>query len=137
MVKAIDMAQKDTQVVALHVPKLVPEMMLSSMSDPGDASEDAFAALASLPSKAGESLQAKIKEVADSRMKEAGKDVEISYKVAPPTGDVKSGILAACIAEQADFLIVGPGVGGHGSIPPYAVQQAKGFTVCVVRDHVE
>ena len=27
------------QIVALNIPKLVPEMMLSSMNDPGDATE--------------------------------------------------------------------------------------------------
>eukprot|EP00418_Pyrodinium_bahamense_P064931 CAMPEP_0179083666 /NCGR_PEP_ID=MMETSP0796-20121207/37794_1 /TAXON_ID=73915 /ORGANISM="Pyrodinium bahamense, Strain pbaha01" /LENGTH=153 /DNA_ID=CAMNT_0020781077 /DNA_START=115 /DNA_END=576 /DNA_ORIENTATION=+ len=137
MIKAIDMAQKDTKVIALHIPILVPEMMLSSISDPSDASEETFAALAHLPSKAGENLQKQIKEVAEDRMKSIGKEVPISYKVSPPTGDVKAGILAACRAEKADFLVVGPGVGGNGSIPPFVVQQAKGLTVCVVRDHVE
>lgn len=28
------------QIVALNIPKLVPEMMLSSMNDPGDATEE-------------------------------------------------------------------------------------------------
>mmetsp|Transcript_81241 Transcript_81241/g.250770 ORF Transcript_81241/g.250770 Transcript_81241/m.250770 type:complete len:165 (-) Transcript_81241:167-661(-) len=137
MARAIDMAQVDTEVVALHIPKLVPEMMLSSMSDPGDVSEDAFAALANLPSKAGESMQKQIREAAESKMKAMGKDVNITYKVAPPSGDVKAGILAACSAEGAGFLVVGPGTGGNGSLPPFVVQQAKGLTVCVVRDHVE
>mmetsp|Transcript_27937 Transcript_27937/g.65143 ORF Transcript_27937/g.65143 Transcript_27937/m.65143 type:complete len:165 (-) Transcript_27937:82-576(-) len=137
MRKAIDMAQKDSKVVALHIPKLVPEMMLSSMSDPGDASEETFAALANLPSKAGESLQKQIKDVADSEMKAIGKEVPVIYKVAPASGDVKKGILAACRAEKANFLFVGPGIDGSGSIPPFAVQHAKGLTVCVVRDHIE
>mmetsp|Transcript_56347 Transcript_56347/g.113050 ORF Transcript_56347/g.113050 Transcript_56347/m.113050 type:complete len:165 (+) Transcript_56347:89-583(+) len=137
MSKAIDMAQKDTKVVALHIPMLVPEMMLSSMSDPSDVSEDAFSALANAPAKAGESMQKQVKEAAESKMKAMGKDVDITYKVYPPSSDVKAGIVAACRAEKASFLVVGPGVGGNGSVPPFVVQQAKGFTVCVVRDHVE
>ena len=73
------------QIVALNIPKLVPEMMLSSMNDPGDATEacrlvlfgakhrsaatpppehrqETFAALANLPSRAGTNMQAQIKD---------------------------------------------------------------------------
>ena len=52
---------ENVQIVALNIPKLVPEMMLSSMNDPGDATEETFAALANLPSRAGTNMQAQIK----------------------------------------------------------------------------
>merc|ERR1712217_558194 len=135
--KAIRMANADSSIVALHIPKLVPEMMLSSMSDPGDADDDAFAALTNLPSKAGENLMQQIKEVAESEMKASGKTVPFETRVADSSSDVKTGLLAQCKSEKADFLVLGPGVGGNGSVPPFAVGRAKGMTVCVVRDHLE
>uniref|UniRef100_A0A7S4QDZ3 UspA domain-containing protein n=1 Tax=Alexandrium monilatum TaxID=311494 RepID=A0A7S4QDZ3_9DINO len=137
MMKAIDMAQKGTKVIALHVPKLVPEMMLSSMSDPSDVSEDAFASLASLPSKAGDNLMKQVREVAEGQMKTSGKEVEISYRVAAPAGDIKAAVLACCVAEKANFLVIGPGYRGNGGLPLFAVQRAKGMTLCVVRDNLE
>eukprot|EP00437_Effrenium_voratum_P012087 CAMPEP_0181454324 /NCGR_PEP_ID=MMETSP1110-20121109/30179_1 /TAXON_ID=174948 /ORGANISM="Symbiodinium sp., Strain CCMP421" /LENGTH=159 /DNA_ID=CAMNT_0023578665 /DNA_START=61 /DNA_END=540 /DNA_ORIENTATION=- len=135
--KAIDLAQPGDKIVALNIPKLVPEMMLSSMNDPGDATEETFAALANLPSRAGANMQAQIKEAAEAEMKKLGKEIAIDYKVTQPSGDVKSGLLAACKAEGASMLFLGPGVGGNGSIPPFAVAHAKGLTVCIVRDHIE
>mmetsp|Transcript_58289 Transcript_58289/g.181065 ORF Transcript_58289/g.181065 Transcript_58289/m.181065 type:complete len:165 (+) Transcript_58289:95-589(+) len=135
--KAIDLAQQGTKVIALHIPKLVPEMMLSSMSDPTDVSEDAFLSLANLPAKAGDTLMKELREVAGSRMKAVGKEVDIDYRVAQPASDVKSGIMAACAAEKADFLVMGPGYKGNGSLPAFAVQHAKGMTLCIVRDGVE
>merc|ERR1712048_806295 len=137
MRKAISLAQTDTEVVALHIPKVVPEMMLSSMSDQGNAGEDTLAALANDPTKAGDGLQNQIKEVANEEMKRVGKDVKVAYKVAPPSSDVKTGLLAACRNEKADYLMLGAGVGGKGNIPAWAVTQAKGITVCVVREKVE
>merc|ERR1711920_835316 len=131
------MAQPSTTIVALHVPKLVPEMMLSSMSDPGDADDDAFEVLTNLPSKAGATAHEAVKAVADAEMKALGKDLKIEYTVADTTSDVKSGILQACRKEKADYLVLGPGVGGNGSVPPFAVSRAQGLTVCVVRDHLE
>eukprot|EP00933_Yihiella_yeosuensis_P045793 TRINITY_DN41206_c0_g1_i1.p1 TRINITY_DN41206_c0_g1~~TRINITY_DN41206_c0_g1_i1.p1 ORF type:complete len:164 (-),score=42.04 TRINITY_DN41206_c0_g1_i1:426-917(-) len=135
--KAILLATPDDQIVALNIPKLVPEMMLSSMNDPGDSAEDTFAALANLPSRAGESMIEKIKEAAEHELKSQGKELKIDYKVTAPSGDVKTGILQACKAEGASMLFLGPGVGGNGSLPPFAVQHAKGLTVCIVRDHIE
>mmetsp|Transcript_142847 Transcript_142847/g.444237 ORF Transcript_142847/g.444237 Transcript_142847/m.444237 type:complete len:165 (+) Transcript_142847:82-576(+) len=137
MLKAIDLAQKDTKVIALHIPKLVPEMMLSSMSDPTDVSEDAFASLASLPSKAGDNLMRQLRDVAQGRMQAAGKEVDIDYRVAAPASDIKSAVLATCAAEKADYLVIGPGYRGNGSLPSFAVQHAKGMTLCVVRDGME
>mmetsp|Transcript_116032 Transcript_116032/g.275709 ORF Transcript_116032/g.275709 Transcript_116032/m.275709 type:complete len:165 (+) Transcript_116032:55-549(+) len=135
--KAIDLAQPGDKIVALNIPKLVPEMMLSSMNDPGDATEETFAALANLPSRAGTNMQAQIKEAAEEEMQKLGKEISVDYKVTQPSGDVKAGILAACKAEGASMLFLGPGVGGNGSIPPFCVAQAKGLTVCIVRDHLE
>uniref|UniRef100_A0A6T9PUS9 UspA domain-containing protein n=1 Tax=Alexandrium catenella TaxID=2925 RepID=A0A6T9PUS9_ALECA len=137
MMKAIDLAQPDTKIVALHIPKLVPEMMLSSMSDPSDVSEDAFASLASLPSKAGDNLMKSIKEVAEERMKSIGKEVAVDYRVAAPASDVKTAVLNEAAQEKANYLVVGPGYHGNGSLPPFAVQKAKGMTICIVRDHLE
>eukprot|EP00931_Biecheleriopsis_adriatica_P119849 TRINITY_DN95025_c0_g1_i1.p1 TRINITY_DN95025_c0_g1~~TRINITY_DN95025_c0_g1_i1.p1 ORF type:complete len:165 (+),score=41.19 TRINITY_DN95025_c0_g1_i1:106-600(+) len=137
MRKAIDVAQPGDKIVALNIPKLVPEMMLSSMNDPGDATEETFAALANLPSRAGENMQGQIKEAAEDEMKKLGKEISIDYKVTQPSGDVKTGLLAVCKAEGCSMLFLGPGVGGNGSIPPFAVTHAKGLTVCIVRDHLE
>mmetsp|Transcript_51479 Transcript_51479/g.103442 ORF Transcript_51479/g.103442 Transcript_51479/m.103442 type:complete len:165 (-) Transcript_51479:78-572(-) len=137
MMKAIDLAQPDTKVIALHIPKLVPEMMLSSMSDPSDVSEDAFASLASLPSKAGDNLMKKMQEVAEERMKTDGKHVAVDYRVAAPSSDVKTAVLHMAAQEKANFLVVGPGYHGNGSLPPFAVQKANGMTLCIVRDHLE
>mmetsp|Transcript_23644 Transcript_23644/g.35468 ORF Transcript_23644/g.35468 Transcript_23644/m.35468 type:complete len:111 (-) Transcript_23644:65-397(-) len=110
--------------------------MLSSLSD-RDPFEDAFTSLASLPSKAGDNAMKQIREVAEERMKSTGKEVDIEYRVATPAGDVKTAILVECKAEKADFLIMGPGLNGHGSVPPFAVQHAKGMTLCIIRDHLE
>eukprot|EP00928_Gymnodinium_smaydae_P062088 TRINITY_DN46021_c0_g1_i1.p2 TRINITY_DN46021_c0_g1~~TRINITY_DN46021_c0_g1_i1.p2 ORF type:complete len:165 (+),score=42.80 TRINITY_DN46021_c0_g1_i1:91-585(+) len=137
MKKAIRFAQPGDKICAIHVPGIVPEMMLSSMSDPGDASEDTLAALMNMPSKAGATAQQKIKELAESEMKSQGKDVEVEYKVATATSDIKSGLLAACSREKADLLLLGPGHNGKGSFPPFATANANGLTVCVVRDHVK
>mmetsp|Transcript_104210 Transcript_104210/g.293878 ORF Transcript_104210/g.293878 Transcript_104210/m.293878 type:complete len:165 (+) Transcript_104210:102-596(+) len=137
MRKAISMAQPADKIVALHIPSIVPEMMLSSMSDPSDASDDAFAALSNLPTKAGLAMQEEIKDAANDQMKSLGKQVSIQYKVEAPTGDVKSSLLAVSKAEGANLLFIGPGLHGNGSIPAYLAQQAKGLTVCVVRDHLE
>ncbi|CAE7026313.1 unnamed protein product [Symbiodinium natans] len=126
MRKAIDIAQPGDKIVALNIPKLVPEMMLSSMNDPGDATEETFAALANLPSRAGTNMQAQVKEAAEEEMKKLGKEISVDYKVTQPSGDVKSGILAACKivlqqAEGASMLFLGPGVGGNGrELEPWA-----------------
>jgi len=135
--RAISLAEPDDKIIALHIPTIVPEMMLSSMSDPGDASEDTFAALANLPSRAGASVQEQIKAAASKAMSELGKDVKISYTVAAPSYDIKTSLLAACKAEKASLLFVGCGAGGNGSFPSFAVGKAKGMSVFVVRDHVE
>jgi len=66
-----------------------------------------------------------------------GKDIDITYKVTNPSGDAKGQLLEMCKSQGADILMLGPGVGGNGSVPPFAVQHAKGFTVCVVRDNVK
>eukprot|EP00441_Pelagodinium_beii_P033298 CAMPEP_0197644966 /NCGR_PEP_ID=MMETSP1338-20131121/17774_1 /TAXON_ID=43686 ORGANISM="Pelagodinium beii, Strain RCC1491" /NCGR_SAMPLE_ID=MMETSP1338 /ASSEMBLY_ACC=CAM_ASM_000754 /LENGTH=153 /DNA_ID=CAMNT_0043218451 /DNA_START=121 /DNA_END=582 /DNA_ORIENTATION=- len=137
MRKAIKMAQPGDKIVALNIPKLVPEMMLSSMNDPGDATEETFAALANLPSRAAENVQSQIKEAAEDAMKKEGKEISVEYKVTQPSGDVKTGILSACKAEGAELLLIGPGVGGNGSVPGFVVSHAKGLTVCIVRDHIE
>merc|ERR1740138_1081136 len=116
---------------------MAPEMMLSSMSDPSEASEDAFEALAGGAQEAHETTQKEIKEVADAAIKEFGKDVNMAFKVAPAAIDVKVDILACCKAEKAELLVLGPGTSGQGNVPSYAIANAKGFTVCVVRDKVE
>merc|ERR1719382_1671166 len=115
----------------------MPEMLLSSMSDPGDASEDTLEQLTNLPSKAGARAQKQLKEIADAEISKQGKSLEVSYKVAAPTSDVKSGLLAACRVEGAGLLVLGPGAGGKGSIPPFATRNANGMTVCVVRDDMK
>merc|ERR1712080_271212 len=137
MRRAIDMAQPGDKIIALHVPRLVPEMLLSSMSDPGDADEETLDLLCSLPSKAGENLQKQIKDVADEEKKTHGKDVDISYQVSQAAVDMKTAVLDACTAAEANMLVLGPGVRGNGSFPVFAVQNAKGFSVCVVRDLIE
>ena len=55
-------------------------MMLSSMNDPGDATEETFAALANLPSRAGTNMQAQIKAAAEAEMQKLGKQISIDYK---------------------------------------------------------
>eukprot|EP00932_Pfiesteria_piscicida_P019679 SRR837773.6504.p2 GENE.SRR837773.6504~~SRR837773.6504.p2 ORF type:complete len:178 (-),score=62.89 SRR837773.6504:2-463(-) len=137
MRKAVQFAQPGDKIAAIHVPRLVPEMMLSSMSDPADASEDALAALSNMPSKAGAAVMEKMKAVAQEELSKLGKSNEVDYKVSAPTSVVKSGLLAACKYEGASLLVIGAGVGGKGSIPSYVVQNAGGLTVCVVRDHIE
>mmetsp|Transcript_18474 Transcript_18474/g.22743 ORF Transcript_18474/g.22743 Transcript_18474/m.22743 type:complete len:164 (+) Transcript_18474:59-550(+) len=135
--KAINLAQPGDKIVALNIPKLVPEIILSSMQDPGETTEETLAALASLPSRAGTNMQKQIKDAAEAEMQKLGKEISIDYKVAQPSGDVKVGILQACKAEGASMLFIGPGVGGNGSIPPFCTAHAKGLTVCIVRDHLE
>jgi len=137
MKKALFFAQPGDQISAIHVPTLMPEMMLSSMSDPGDASEDALLALSNMPTKAGAAMMDKMRQVADAEMKLTGKTVPIDFKVSAPTSLVKSGLLAACRYEGANVLIIGAGVGGKGSIPPFVAQNADGVTVCIVRDHIK
>merc|ERR1711879_234378 len=90
--KAVSIAQPGDKVIALHVPKLVPEMLLSSMSDPSDASEETFAALANLPTKAGQALQKEMKDAAAEEMKALSKDVDIQYEVSQPSSDVKANL---------------------------------------------
>eukprot|EP00448_Togula_jolla_P011633 CAMPEP_0170607968 /NCGR_PEP_ID=MMETSP0224-20130122/21337_1 /TAXON_ID=285029 /ORGANISM="Togula jolla, Strain CCCM 725" /LENGTH=163 /DNA_ID=CAMNT_0010933169 /DNA_START=74 /DNA_END=565 /DNA_ORIENTATION=+ len=132
--KAIKMAQPGDKIIALHIPKLVPEMLLSSMSDPSEASEDTMEAFAKDPAQTGAGITSQAKAAAEEEMKALGKEVEMSYKVVDPVQDVKVGLLRAAAVEKPDFLWVGPGVGGHGSIPAFAATRAKGLTVCVVRD---
>ncbi|CAK0831714.1 unnamed protein product [Prorocentrum cordatum] len=136
MKKAVQWAQPSDTIVALSIPKLVPEMMLSSMSDPADADESTFEALANLPSKVSASMQQQLQEVAAQEMEALGKKVEIKYKVLPPSNDPKASMVQACSAEKASMLVVGPGMTGNGSFAAYMVSNAKGITVCAVRDHV-
>jgi len=135
--KAISMAQKGDRITAVHIPKVMPDILLTSITDPDAAGDEAFLELASLPSRAGDQLQKQIKEVAESHMCKLGKDLDITYKVSPPSRDGKSAILELCKSLDAHILMLGPGVGGNGSLPPFVVQQAKGFTVCVVRDNIK
>jgi hypothetical protein len=133
MAWAIGIAQPGDNIVALHVPKMAPEMMLSSMTDPSEASEDAFDALAGDAAAAHDATHSQIKEVAEAEMKRLGKDLRISYKVAPAAIDVKMDILAACKAESAGMLVLGPGTTGKGEVSSHAIKSAKGLSVCVVR----
>merc|ERR1719412_2126545 len=89
MLKAIALAQPGDKIVAIHVPSVMPEMMLSSMSDPCDASDDTFMQLANLPTLAGQSAQTEMKEVAEKEIAASGKKIDVSYKVAAPVTDVK------------------------------------------------
>merc|ERR1719313_2777643 len=131
------MASNSDTIVAVHIPQVVPEMMLSSMSEPGDVHDDAFAALLNLPSKAGRQLQAEVQQAADDEMAKMGKQVEISYKVGPSAVDCKAGLLQVCKEERANMVFLGPGVGGNGSMPPFVAANARGFSVCIVRDAIE
>mmetsp|Transcript_16618 Transcript_16618/g.36522 ORF Transcript_16618/g.36522 Transcript_16618/m.36522 type:complete len:165 (+) Transcript_16618:114-608(+) len=135
--RAISLAKPGDKITALHIPTIVPEMMLSSMSDPGDASEDTFLALANLPSKAGATVQQNIKVAASEAMREMGKDVDITYTVTPPAGDVKSSLLHSCKEHGAGLLVLGSGPSGNGSVPVFAAGKAKGVSVLIVRDHIE
>eukprot|EP00927_Polykrikos_kofoidii_P069396 TRINITY_DN64859_c0_g1_i1.p2 TRINITY_DN64859_c0_g1~~TRINITY_DN64859_c0_g1_i1.p2 ORF type:complete len:165 (+),score=41.74 TRINITY_DN64859_c0_g1_i1:79-573(+) len=135
--KAINMARPGDTIVAVNVPCLIPEMLLSSMSDPADATEDDLMTFAKLPSVAGAVVQKTVKDIADAEMKRLNLQLDIQYKVEQPSSDVKTSILGACKTEAADFLLIGPGVGGKGRIPPYVAARARGLTVCVVRDGIE
>merc|ERR1719277_951618 len=68
----------------------MPEMMLSSMSDPSDASDDTFMQLANLPTKVGETATSQMKDVAETELLASGKNVELEFKVSSPTTDVKA-----------------------------------------------
>merc|ERR1740123_2574525 len=115
----------------------MPEMMLSSMSDPSDASDDAFMQMANLPTKAGETVQEEMRAEAEKEVAASGKVVDIEYKVTAPSSDVKTGLLQVCRLEQAGLLLIGPGVSNNGTLPLFVAAQAKGLSVCVVRDQVE
>lgn len=114
MRKAIHFAQPGDKIAAVHIPAIVPEMMLSSMSDPGDADDDTFAALANLPTKAGTNVQKEIKEVAEKELASCGKSIEVDYKVVEPSVDVKTSLLKVCRSEKAGLLLIGPGVDANG-----------------------
>merc|ERR1712151_873591 len=111
--------------------------MLQSMSDPGHADDEAFEALTTSPSKAGDNLVKELKSVAEDEMQKTGKSISIDYDVTEPSADLKTGLLSHCKRLNADFLFLGPGVGGNGGMPPFAVTRANGMTVCIVRDEVE
>merc|ERR1719491_942694 len=51
----------------------MPEMMLSSMSDPSDASDDTFMQFANLPTRAGEKALDEMKSAAQEAVAAAGK----------------------------------------------------------------
>jgi hypothetical protein len=135
MAWAIGEAQPDDKIVALHVPKLTPEVMLSgvSMTDPCDATEHAFAALGGDEAAAGDPAHSQIKEVADAEMKRLGKDLNIAYKIAPAALDVKTDFLVACKAESAGLLVLGPGITGKGELSSCTIKSAENFSMRVVR----
>lgn len=137
LAKVIRLAGPDDKLFAVHVPKMVPEMLLSSISDPSDEYEEIMAVMASTPERAGADLQKKIKKHADAEMAALGKTVDIAYQVEQSASNTKSALLKACKKRGAEFLFIGPGVDGSGSMPPYAIQHAKSLTVCIVRDHIE
>merc|ERR1719343_806865 len=126
--KAIQMSHAGDEIIAIHIPKLTPEMMLTSLTSSSNP-----AAMLDGPSKAREIMEEQIKEVALHELKVSGKEVDIMYKMTAPSDDCKTSLLEACKAEKADVLFIGPGAGGNGSVPPFAVMSAKGLTVCVVR----
>uniref|UniRef100_A0A7S0ZM32 UspA domain-containing protein n=1 Tax=Noctiluca scintillans TaxID=2966 RepID=A0A7S0ZM32_NOCSC len=132
--KTINFAQPGDHITALHIPRMVPEMMLSSMADPGEASEDTIDMLAGMPAKTALKLQSVIEETAKEEMQRLGKEIPMEFQVSSPVANLKPAILEACKAEKADFLVLGAGVGGNGSMPLYAISQAKGLTVCVVSE---
>eukprot|EP00927_Polykrikos_kofoidii_P051964 TRINITY_DN45730_c0_g1_i1.p1 TRINITY_DN45730_c0_g1~~TRINITY_DN45730_c0_g1_i1.p1 ORF type:complete len:190 (+),score=37.34 TRINITY_DN45730_c0_g1_i1:73-570(+) len=136
--KAINMARAGDRILAVNIPSLVPEMLLSSMSDPSDMDEgDRFMMLAKLPSVAGASVQQIVKDTANEEMKRLKIEIEVDYRVGQPSSDIKSSILSVCKNERADYVVLGPGVNGNGSIPPFVTARANGVTVCVVRDHIK
>lgn len=136
MKSVIGFAQLGEKISAIHVPRMVSEMLLSSINDPSDASEDALAALLNSPTKAGASAQQKMREAADAEMKRLSEDVDIEYTVGAPTGDVRTALLAACRVEGANLLVIGPGLAGKGSITPFVAGHADGLTVCILRDRL-
>merc|ERR1719412_2263191 len=81
MLKAIALAQPGDKIVAIHVPSVMPEMMLSSMSDPSDTSDDTFMQLANLPTKAGQSATSEVKAEAEKELQVTGKSVELDFKL--------------------------------------------------------
>merc|ERR1712127_11186 len=135
--RAIGFAHPGDKIIALHIPTILPEMMLSSMNDPGETSLDTFSALAGLPEKAGEAVQNEMKEAAEKELKSTGKDVELEFRVSAPASDLKTRLLSVCKTEKASMLLIGPGAASTGSLPPFLAAHAKGLTLCVVRDHVE
>mmetsp|Transcript_136190 Transcript_136190/g.236767 ORF Transcript_136190/g.236767 Transcript_136190/m.236767 type:complete len:164 (-) Transcript_136190:120-611(-) len=135
--KAIRMAHGEDEVIAIHVPKKVTEMLLTSMSDPSDADEATMETFSKMPLAAGENLQKKIKATAEKEMMKLKKTVKMSYKMNPPASDVKIALAEAGRSAKIDMLFLGPGVSGNGGIPAFLVQRVKGYTVCVVRDHIE
>merc|ERR1719203_2213075 len=135
MRKALTFAKPGDRIFSLHVPKVVPEMMLSSMNDPSD--EDALDMLTTRPSKAGEALQSEMRQEVEAALALGGKSVEVVYKTVPPSSDVKTLLLNYCRMEKAGTLFVGPGQDYNGTMPTFLATHAKGFTVCVVRDNAE
>jgi len=133
MAKAIAMTPASDPIIALHIPKLVPEMMLSSLSDPEDLSD----MVSSLPTKAGLNVQKEIKAVVEQECARLAKTVDVKYQVGTPEVDIKGALMTACQRSGASVLFMGPGVGGNGSLPVFAAQKAAGFSVCIVRDHVK
>merc|ERR1740123_1300351 len=67
----------------------MPEMMLSSMSDPSDTSDDVFNQLANLPTLAGQSATTEVKAEAEKELQIRGKSVEMDFKVSSSSTDVK------------------------------------------------
>uniref|UniRef100_A0A7S0ZMS6 UspA domain-containing protein n=1 Tax=Noctiluca scintillans TaxID=2966 RepID=A0A7S0ZMS6_NOCSC len=134
MKKALGIAQPGDKITALHIPRMVPEMMLSSMADPGEASEDTIDMLAGMPARTALKLQSVIEDTAKHEMQRLGKDIPIEFQLASPVTNVKPAILEACKAAKADVLVLGSGEGGNGSLPLYAITHAQGLTVCVVRN---
>merc|ERR1712137_828913 len=134
LTKALQMAQTGDKIVAVHIPKMAPELLLSSLSDPS-ASDDIFSALIDLPGKAGDAVIKEVRQASVAAISKAGKGVAIDFQVADASENIKQSLLQLCKKEGADFLMVGPGgSGGSGSTSMYCAGQAKGTTVCVVRD---
>lgn len=165
MSKALHMAQAGDSVVGVHIPKMAPELLfssmddipdeeppakgplpftpeqfLTSMTDPQDAGPDQQTTLSKVVSgmqvRSADELQQHVKEFVGSQMVAMGKQVDVTFKQVAGSGDVKLSLVDAAKREGAEYLFVGPGAAGNGRVPSFLASKGNGMTIFVVRDNL-
>jgi len=136
--KAAQLAAKGDTIKAVHIPSVLPQILLTSMSDPGDVNPENTNLFSpdhwekSSNRAAASALDHLKAEVQDTL---TAKDLKFETTVQKWATDAKAGLLKFMREESPDYIVLGPGATYNGSMPAFMARFGFRTTVIIVKDH--